>query len=105
MRDYYVQLDKYIHTRGCATYSFLPLAMSTCGEADSDVHALMEGLVIRRVEEHTPETSSTIEGGRGCNIFVPVLGGNGTKIVAPTGGIFDPPLVKCNEFGASLPTM
>ena len=27
-------------------------------------------------------------GGRGCNIFVPILGGNGTKI-APTGGIFD----------------
>ena len=29
-------------------------------------------------------------GGRGCNNFVPVLGGNGTKI-APTGGIFDQP--------------
>ena len=27
-------------------------------------------------------------GGGGCNIFVPVLGGNGTKIV-PTGDIFD----------------
>ena len=27
-------------------------------------------------------------GGRGCNIFVPILGGNGTKI-APTGDIFD----------------
>ena len=27
-------------------------------------------------------------GGRGCNILVPVLGGNGTKI-APTGGISD----------------
>ena len=35
-------------------------------------------------------TSSTIEGGRGCNIFVPILGGNGTKI-APTGEIFDGP--------------
>ena len=32
----------------------------------------------------------TIEGGRGCNNFVPVLRGNGTKI-APTGGIFDQP--------------
>ena len=31
-----------------------------------------------------------IEGGRGCNIFVPVLGGNGTKI-ASTGDIFDQP--------------
>ena len=29
-------------------------------------------------------------GGRGCNIFVPVLGGNGTK-VAPTEDIFDQP--------------
>ena len=29
-------------------------------------------------------------GGRGCNIFVPVLGGNGTKI-APSGDIFDQP--------------
>ena len=29
-------------------------------------------------------------GARGCNIFVPVLGGNGTKI-APTGDIFDQP--------------
>ena len=44
-------------------------------------------------------------GGRGCNIFVPVLVGNGTKI-APTGDIFDqPPPVKCDIFGASLPTM
>ena len=30
-------------------------------------------------------------GGRGCNKFVPVLGGDGTKI-APTGDIFDQPL-------------
>ena len=38
-----------------------------------------------------PLTRSTIEGGgRGCNNFVPVLGGNGTKI-APTGDIFDQP--------------
>ena len=29
-------------------------------------------------------------GGRGCNIFVPVLGGNGTK-KASTGDIFDQP--------------
>ena len=27
-------------------------------------------------------------GGRGCNKFVPVLGGNGTK-TAPTGDVFD----------------
>ena len=43
-------------------------------------------------------------GGRECNNFVPVLGGNGTKI-APTGDIFEHPLVKCNKFGASLPIM
>ena len=35
-------------------------------------------------------TRSTIEERRGCNNFVPVLRGNGTKI-APTGDIFDPP--------------
>ena len=35
-------------------------------------------------------TSSTIGGGKGCNMFVPVLGGNGTKI-APTGDRFDQP--------------
>ena len=34
--------------------------------------------------------SSTIGGGGGCNIFVPVLGGKGTKI-APIGDIFDQP--------------
>ena len=37
---------------------FLPLAMSTCGEVGSDVHALIKELVIRRVEHwserHTP---------------------------------------------------
>ena len=35
-------------------------------------------------------TRSTIGGGQGCNKFVPVFGGNGTKI-APTGDIFDQP--------------
>ena len=37
-------------------------------------------------------TRSTIEGrgGRGCNNFFPVLGGNGPKI-APTGDVFDQP--------------
>ena len=35
-------------------------------------------------------TSSTIGEGRGCNKFVPVLVGNGTKI-DPTGDIFDQP--------------
>ena len=33
-------------------------------------------------------TRSMIEGGRGCNNFVPVLGGDGTK-TSPTGDIFD----------------
>ncbi|CAN0239016.1 unnamed protein product [Ascophyllum nodosum] len=40
-----------------ATYSLLPLAMSTCGEVDSDVHALIKELAIRRVE-HRSETHS-----------------------------------------------
>ena len=40
-----------------ATYSLLPLAMSTCGEVGSDVHALIKELAIRRVE-HTSETHS-----------------------------------------------
>ena len=37
-----------------------------------------------------PETRSPIEGGRGCNKFVPVLRGNGTK-KAPSGYIFYQP--------------
>ena len=40
-----------------ATYSFLLLAMSTCGEVGSDVRALMKELAIRRVE-HRSETRS-----------------------------------------------
>ena len=41
-----------------ATYSLLPLAMSTCGEAGSDVHALIKELGIRWVE-HRSETHSS----------------------------------------------
>ena len=40
-----------------ATYSLLPLAMSTCRELRSDVHALIKELAIRRVE-HRSETHS-----------------------------------------------
>ena len=40
-----------------ATYSLLPLAMSTCGDVDSDVHALINKLAIRRVQ-HRLETYS-----------------------------------------------
>ena len=40
-----------------ATYSLLPLAMSTCGDVGSDVHALIKELTIRRVQ-HRSETSS-----------------------------------------------
>ena len=40
-----------------ATYSLLPLAISTCGEVGSDVHALIKELAIRRVE-HRSETHS-----------------------------------------------
>ena len=40
-----------------ATYSLLPLAMSTCGDVGSDVHALIKELAIRRVQ-HRSETHS-----------------------------------------------
>ena len=40
-----------------ATYSLRPLAMSTCGEVGSDVHALIKELAITRVE-HRSETHS-----------------------------------------------
>ena len=40
-----------------ATYSLLPLAMSTWGEAGSDVHALTKELAIRRVK-HRSEINS-----------------------------------------------
>ena len=43
-------------------------------------------------------------GGRGCNVFVLVLGGNGTKIAIP-GTDLTNPLIKCDEFGAILSTM
>ena len=40
-----------------ATYSLLPLAMPTCGDVGSDVHALIKELAIRRVQ-HSLETYS-----------------------------------------------
>ena len=40
-----------------ATYSLLPLAMSTCGDVGSDVHSLIKELAIRRVK-HRSETYS-----------------------------------------------
>ena len=40
---------------------------------------------------HPPDPFNDWGGGRGCNNFVPVLGGDGTKI-APTGDIFNKPL-------------
>ena len=36
-----------------ATYSLLPLAMSTCGGVGSDVHALIKELAIRRVQHRS----------------------------------------------------
>ena len=50
------KLNKY---RGSfpATYSLLPLAMSTCDDVGSDVHALIKELAIGRVE-HVSETHS-----------------------------------------------
>ena len=40
-----------------ATYSLLPLTMSTCGDVGSDVHALIKELAIRRLQ-HRSETYS-----------------------------------------------
>ena len=49
-----------------ATYSLLPLAMSTCGEVGSDVHALIKELAIRRVQHrsktHSNESQHLAEG-------------------------------------------
>ena len=49
-----------------ATYSLLPLAMSTCGEVCSDVHALIKELAIRRVqyrsETHSNDSQHLAEG-------------------------------------------
>ena len=49
-----------------ATFSLLPLTMSTCGEVGSDVHALIKELAIRRVqhrsETHPNESQHLAEG-------------------------------------------
>ena len=49
-----------------ATYSFLPLTMSTCGEVGSDMYALIKELAIRRVEHrseiHSNESQNLAEG-------------------------------------------
>ena len=49
-----------------ATYSFLPLAMSTCGDVGSDVHIFIKELAIRRVEHrlktHSNESQHLAEG-------------------------------------------
>ena len=49
-----------------ATYSLLPLALSTCGDVGSDVHALIKELAIRRVqyrsETYSNESQHLAEG-------------------------------------------
>ena len=49
-----------------ATYSLLPLAMSTCGDVGSDVHALIKELAIRwvqhRSDTHSNESQHLAEG-------------------------------------------
>ena len=54
-----INTHTHTHTRGSfpATYSLLPLAMSTCGDVGSDVHVLIKELAIRRVH-HRSETYS-----------------------------------------------
>ena len=42
-----------------ATYSLLPLAMSTCGELGPDMHALIKELAHRRVN-YSPELHSEV---------------------------------------------
>ena len=44
----------------------------------------------KRISKNGKDQFNDWGGGRGCNIFVPFLGGNGTK-KAPTGDIFDQP--------------
>ena len=55
-----------------ATYSPLPLAMSTCGEVGSDVYALIKELAIRRVqyrsETHSNEFQHLAEGTEGARL-------------------------------------
>ena len=41
-----------------ATYSLLPLAISTCGDVGSDVHALIKELAIRRVQNRSETYSN-----------------------------------------------
>ena len=41
-----------------ATYSLFPLAMSTCGDVGSDVHALIKELAIRRVQRRSETYSN-----------------------------------------------
>ena len=43
-----------------------------------------------KVKNRPPPEPFNDWGGRGCNNFFPVLGGDGTKI-APTGDVFDRP--------------
>ena len=63
----------------------LPPVLSSWALKDQ---ATVGGLPISNV--HIIDPFKKLGGGRGCNKFVPVLGGNGTKI-APTGDIFDQP--------------
>ncbi|CAM9381766.1 unnamed protein product, partial [Ascophyllum nodosum] len=55
-----------------ATYSLLPLAMSTCGDVGSDVHALIKDLAIRRVqhrsETHSNESQHLAEGTKAARL-------------------------------------
>ena len=48
-------INTHTHTHTHATYSLLPLARSTWGEDDSDMHALIKELAIRRVEHRQVE--------------------------------------------------
>ena len=59
-------INTHTHTHTYTHTSPLPLAMSTCGEVVSDVHALIKELAIRRVEygseTHSNESQHLVEG-------------------------------------------
>ena len=59
------------------------------GVVRSKLYALLAHWVSTRVTVAST-SRSTLWGERGCNKFVPVLGGDGTKIAAP-GDLFDQP--------------
>ena len=55
------KINKY-RSSFSATYSLRPVAMSTCGDVGSDMHALIKELAIRQLETHSNESQHLAEG-------------------------------------------